>query len=141
MAAALTRRLFLSGALLACTAAVLAAQGLSVSDAWIKLPADGGTQAVAVATVSNPAMYDAYLVSADSDVAAEVQFRQAAKSGDAQPIKEVTVPAFDKLEMQPTGVFMLLSGLKRPLTAGESITVTLTTDAGATLQVSATVRR
>jgi copper(I)-binding protein len=114
-----------------------AAQSLAASDGWVKLPADGASATAAFVTLTNPAMYDAYVVGVSSEAAGDAQLRQSA--ADPKPIKELTVPAYDKVEMTPSGVHIWLSQLKRPLKAGESITLSLATDGGA-LQVSAVVR-
>jgi copper(I)-binding protein len=126
---------------LAALAAAPAAQPrVSASDAWIAAPAAAATSTAAFAVVHNPTMYDVYLVSAQSEAAGAVQFRQAAAGGEATPIKEITVPAYEKLEMSPKSVHLWLSDLKRPLKAGDSIAIVLFTDDGTALQVTAAVR-
>ena len=86
-------------------------------------------------------MYDAYLVSASSDVATSVTFRQRAKGQDANQVKDLVVPAYGSLEMSPDGAHLWLSGLKRPLAEKETITLQLTTDGNLTLSVTAEVRK
>ena len=101
----------------------------------------GGDATAAFVTIDNPTMYDAYLVSASSDVAASVTFRQRAKGQDANEVKELVVPAYGSLEMSPDGPHLWLSGLKRPLTEKETVTLQLTTDGNLTLSVTAEVRK
>ena len=115
----------------------------SASAGWVTLPASGGTTASAFVSVDNPTMYDIYLDSASADVAGKVEFRQADASGAIKPeaMKNVTVPAYGSLEMDPKGVQLVLSDLKRPLKDGETVTLTLSILYGATLQVPATVKR
>ena len=43
--------------------------------------------------------------------------------------------------MDPKGVYLLLTDLKRPLKDGDMVSLTLTTDGGAALKVSAAVRK
>src|SRR5262245_4869927 len=114
---------------------------VTASKAWVKAPASGETGAMAFVTVENPGMYDIYLTSASTDAAGAVQLRApGAGGGPAAPIKEAVVPAYDSLEMKPTGTHLWLTDLKRPLKAGDTITITVMTDGGVALQVQAEVR-
>jgi copper(I)-binding protein len=111
-------------------------RAVKVSDAWIQATP---TEASAFAIVENGTMYDVYLVGASSDVAASVQLVQTT-GGKTTPVKEVAVASFDRLQMSPDGTFLKLLQLKRPLKTGESITITLQTDAGEQLPVTAVVK-
>jgi copper(I)-binding protein len=113
----------------------------SASEGWVKLsPADSAT-ATAFAVVDNPTMYDVYLVSASSDVAAGVLFNDASPAAAKQPTpKEVTAPAYGKVELKPDGVHLVLKGLKRALKAGETVSITLVTDGGVSIPVAAIVK-
>jgi copper(I)-binding protein len=115
----------------------------SASAGWVKLPVSGETTASAFVSIDNPTMYDVYLASASADVAGKVEFRQADATGaiKPEPMKNVTVPAFGSLEMDPKGVQLVLSDLKRPLKEGETVRLTVSILYGATLSVPATVRR
>ena len=112
------------------------------SKAWIRLPAPGEEIAQAFVVVENQTMYDVYVVSASTEVAEAVRFFEPAGNPAAEPtmVKEVTAPAFGRLEMTPNGVYLQLVGLTRPLLEGETIRITLTTDGGLALEVAATVR-
>jgi copper(I)-binding protein len=55
-------------------------------------------------------------------------------------VKEVTVPAYGSLTLEPRGPHLLLTDLKRPLKAAETVALTLTTDIGVVLKVPASVR-
>ena len=122
----------------AIAGAVLLALGISTasaqkavgtSDGWIRLPAAGETTARAFATIDNPTMYDVYFVSASADVSESVQFLQVAPSGGpGTVVKEVTAPAYGKVELKPDGVHLVLNGLKRALKPGETITITIATE-------------
>ncbi len=117
-------------------------KAVTASGAWVKAPGAGETTAAAFVEVDNPTMYDVYLVSGTTDAAARVQFRETTEPGGshAKTVPELTVPAFGVLEMKPDGVHVLLTDLKRPLKAGDTISLTLTTDSGVALEVSAVVR-
>src|SRR3990172_9588050 len=83
---------------------------VGASDAWVKLPAAGETVASAFVVVENPTMYDIYLTSGATEVAEKVEFREKAK-GVEQPLKMVTVSAFDSLSMSTEGIYLQLMNL------------------------------
>lgn len=124
---------------------VMAGQGadVKISKGWVKLPVAGETTTTAFAIVENPTMYDVYLVSATADVAGKVEFREKGNSdsAEAQVKKFVTVPAYGSVSMDPKGLYLLLTDLKRPLKEADPVSLTLTTDTGAALRVSAVVQK
>jgi periplasmic copper chaperone A len=73
----------------------------------------------------------------------------AAKSADiadgvadaAKAVPELSVPAYGQTELKPGGVHIRLKDLTRPLQAGESVELTLTMDSGATITVTAPVKK
>jgi copper(I)-binding protein len=113
---------------------------LSASKGWVKAPAAGETSALAFALVDNPTMYDVYLVSAASDVADRVEFRRGKPGAPPEPVANLTAPAYGAVELKADGVYLLLDGLKRALKAGETIVITLSTDSGVAIAVTAEVR-
>ena len=118
-------------------------KNVEASSGWVKTPAAGETAATAFVAVDNPTQYDVYLMSAATDAAGKVEFRDKSEGGDpqGQVKKTINVPAFGSLAMDPKGVYLLLTDLKRPLKDGDMVSLTLTTDGGATLKVSAAVRK
>jgi copper(I)-binding protein len=90
-----------------------------------------------VATLSNPGMYPVYVVSATSDAAERVELRDARKR-DAV-VKEVEVPAFGSLTLEPRGIYLRLINPKRPLRAGARVSVVLTNDAQGKSTVTAVI--
>jgi copper(I)-binding protein len=56
-------------------------------------------------------------------------------------MKELTVPAYGRAELKPGGVHMRLVDLKKPLKVGDSVTLSIATDQGAPLKVTADVRK
>jgi copper(I)-binding protein len=123
----------------------LAAQGkrVAASSSWVKLPASGEIRAMAFVEIENPTMYETYVTSATSDAAAKVELRDAGQSGEARqkPVEFISVPAYDRLDMTPSGVHLLLIDLKRPLKEGDTVVLTLATDNAGTLEVAAVVRK
>jgi copper(I)-binding protein len=106
-----------------------AQKSVSASAAWIRLPAAGSTSTAAFVIIDNPTMYDVYLVSATAEVADTIQFREAgAGNDDGAVVKELTAPAYGKVELKPGGTHLVLNGLKRPLTAGDVIPIVISTE-------------
>ena len=113
----------------------------SASDGWVRLSPGDAATATAFAVIDNPTMYDVYLVSASSEVAEDVLFGDASPAAAKQAtLKEVTAPAYGKVELKPDGVHLVLKGLKRVLKGGETVSLTLVTDGGVAIPVAAIVK-
>jgi copper(I)-binding protein len=113
----------------------------SAASGWVKLPADGETTATAFVSVDNPTMYAIYLLSASADVAGKVEMRETGKDGTEKTTEEVTVPAYGGVEMEPKGLHLVLSDLKKPLKEGDTVVLSVTTEAGTKLNVAAPVKK
>lgn len=122
------------------TSALGAQKALSAVRGWVRTPAADEKTATAFVFIENPTMYDVYVTSATSDVAGAVTFQKAAADAKPEPVEFISVPAYGAVDMNMNGVSLLLKELKRPLKEGETIDLTLTTDGGVTLAVSAPVR-
>jgi copper(I)-binding protein len=57
------------------------------------------------------------------------------------PVTALPVPAMDSVSFRPLGAHVMLTGVVRPLTEGDSVTATLSFVSGATLTVRAGVRK
>jgi copper(I)-binding protein len=115
----------------------------SAASGWVKLPAPGETTATAYVSVDNPTMYAIYLLSASADVAGKVEMREMDKDGTEkpEPVTEVTVPAYGGIEMEPKGLHLVLSDLKKPLQEGDTVMLSVTTEVGTKLEVAAPVKK
>ena len=109
----------------------------AITSGWVKLPAAGATETEAYLAIDNPTQYDVFLQKAASDAADAVEFRAA---GKAEPLPFVTVPAYESLEMSAKGTYLLLRDLKKPLTAGATVPISLTNDRGTPLTFEAVVK-
>jgi copper(I)-binding protein len=118
-------------------AAVQQRKDTAITSGWVKLPAAAATQAEAYLVIDNPTAYDVFLQKASSDAAGAVEFRAA---GKPEPLTFVTVTAYESLEMNAKGTYLLLRDLKKPLTAGAAVPISVTTDRGAPLTVEAIVK-
>ena len=104
----------------------------TASDSWAHVRGD---TAAVYATVNNPTMYDVYLVSGKSDVAAKVELLDGDKV-----VTSLTVPAYGFLELKTDGPSVRLSGIKSQLKAGDELKLTLETDGGVPIAVAAVVK-
>jgi hypothetical protein len=68
--------------------------------------------------------------------------RDKSKGADqkTQTVDFVTVPAYGSLSMDQNSVYLMLLDLKHPLKEGDAVPLTLSTQDGVKLQVSAAVR-
>jgi copper(I)-binding protein len=107
---------------------------ITAAEAWVSETAAGGT-AVAGLTINNPTAYDIYVDAVTSDAAEKSELRDGDKA-----VKVITVPSFGFVELTAAGPHVVLMDLKRALKAGENITLTLTTDGGATVVTTAVVK-
>ena len=119
-------------------AAVQQQKQTAISSGWVKLPAAGATETAAYLVIDNPTQYDVFLQKASSDAAGAVEFRAA---GKPEPLTFVTVPAYESLEMNEKGTYLVLRDLKKPLTEGATVPISVTTGPGAPLTVQATVKK
>jgi copper(I)-binding protein len=87
------------------------------------------------ALLTNPTMYDAYVQSGTSEQAGKVELREGAK-----PTANITIPAFGSVELKADGPFVLLSDLKGPIKAGDTVKVSLMTDGGVAIAIAATIK-
>lgn len=114
--------------------------GLVISNAWVK--ATTGTMTGMFGTLTNTTDHPVTVVKATSPGADMVQLHITVKdAGGAMVMKQThdgfTVPAKGSVELKPGGNHVMLMELRQPVLSGTSTEVTLTTDSGATLRISA----
>lgn len=139
----MTRRLFVGPYVVAFVLAgvlVSAQAAPSASDAWVAEPVAGATTADAYAVVENPSMYEVFVVSVTADAAGAAEIVEG-PADVAKAVRELAVPAYGRAELKPGAVRIRLKDLKKPLKAGDSVALTLTTDGGAIIKVTAPVRK
>ena len=130
-------------ALLAFGAVAGAQPAPTAVSAWVAAPAAGATGASAYVELNNPTMYDVYVISATAEgVATTVEFRAGlAPGGSPVPLPEFAIPAYGSVAAAATSPHLRLMGLTRPLVAGDTVALVLTTSDGATLKITAPVRQ
>jgi periplasmic copper chaperone A len=113
----------------------------SVVEAWVAAPAAGATSAAAYVEVNNPTMYEIFIVKATADgVAGKVELRGAASAGDPPAVTEFPVPAYGSTSAAAGQPHLRLLELSKPLKVGDTVNLTLTTETGVVMKVSAPVR-
>lgn len=90
-------------------------------------------------TIENEGPQADRLVSASSDVAADVQIHEMAMAGDVmkmRPLKDgIVLPPGETVVLAPGGLHIMMMGIKQAFVEGESITVTLTFEKAGTVEV------
>lgn len=125
-------------------AGVAQAQGVTVHDAWVREPMGGRNVTGAFAIVENPTATPRSIVAASSDVSDKVELHEMKNEGGKMSmsmVKKVDVPAKGKLELKPGSFHVMLFDVKKKLTDGEKIKLTLTLDDGTKVETEAQVRK
>jgi copper(I)-binding protein len=137
--------LFLSLALVACTSSASPpAAAIGVEDAWAR-PSMGMDRAGAVylVLVNETATADR-LVSATSPAAGTVELHETAAGASGMmamhPVHGIDIAAGERVALEPGGFHVMLIGLTQPLTAGDTVELTLTFEHSPSVTVSAPVR-
>lgn len=116
----------------------LAYAQMTASAAWVQAPAGAATSTSAFLVIENPTMYDVYVVGVSSPAAGGAEL---VRGDGVTAVKELPVPSFGQVELKPGDVHVVLKDLKRPLAAGDEVELTLTSDGGESVKVSAAVRQ
>jgi periplasmic copper chaperone A len=132
-----------AGALLAACSGGSGGGSLTVTDAWVRAAARGGTTA-AYLTVTNGRGSDDTLVGVSTDAAESASLHRT-MTGDSgmtgmQMTDEVPVKAGASVKLEPGGYHVMLEGLKADLAAGATVTLILTFEQAGPVTVSAGVR-
>ena len=112
----------------AAAAPTHAAATVSVSDPWIRLPPPAASVAAGYVQLHNGGGEDR-LLSAASSAFAEVQIHAMRMDGEVMRMRArpdgLALPGGQTLALQPGGVHLMLLKPKRPLSAGQTVRVTL----------------
>ncbi|MBM3908119.1 MAG: copper chaperone PCu(A)C [Gemmatimonadetes bacterium] len=145
------RSSFLSGALLltAAVCAPLPAFGqaasttVTVRDAWIRETPAGRTVTAAFMVLENAGAAARSVVKASAEVAETLELHEMKRDGASMsmsPVKAIEVPAKGNVELRPGGLHVMMFGVRKPLAAGEAVSLVLTLDDGSVVTVPARVR-
>ena len=116
---------------------------LGVSAAWARAADSGATTAVYFA-VGNASTASDTLIGVRTDAAEEIGLHMSMEKNGTMhmvPLRTLPVPAQDSLIFRPMGAHLMLTRLRRALTDGDTVRVTLEFVSGRSIEVRADVRR
>lgn len=117
---------------------------LEARSAWAR-PADSGTTSAVYFVLGNAGQSSDTLTSVESSgLAATTEMHVSTQRGGMMHMSEVTslpVPADDSVAFRPLGAHVMLTGLQRQLSEGDTVSVTLRFVSGRTVEVRAGVRQ
>jgi periplasmic copper chaperone A len=121
---------------------LVADDGISVPEAWARASAGPASTGAAYITLKGGSRPD-QLVAASTPVAASAEVHET--TGDngvmkMRPVPAVPIPPGQTVTFTPGGTHIMLMGLKKPLTAGQSFPLTLTFTHAAPVTVEVKVR-
>ncbi|MFD7023362.1 copper chaperone PCu(A)C [Promicromonospora sukumoe] len=124
-------------------AAAPAADGMALTDGWVKA-ADSGMSA-AFGGLTNSGPQDVTVVSATTEASSMLELHETVENETGELImREIdggfVVPAGDTLTLEPGGSHIMLMDLADPLEAGEEVTFTLTFSDDSTYEFTAPVK-
>lgn len=105
------------------------ANQVAVSKAWVRTTVPG--QTVASAYMEITAQEGARLIAVRSPISPSVQIHLMQMDGDIMRMREVPsldLPKNNAISLQPGGYHIMLTKLKKPITAGDKIPLTLVVD-------------
>jgi periplasmic copper chaperone A len=121
------------------------AAGLVAKEAYSYPTLKGTTTTAVYVTVENTGDSPAVLTGGSSDVAAKVELHDHVmqEGGIMQMVHRETVeiPAGKTVSFEPGGLHIMLMGMKQPLAAGESVSVTLTVKDAEPMSFTAKVKK
>ena len=119
-------------------------RGVRVSAAWAPATPAGAAVGAGYMTIANDGAIAVRLKGGESAVAERVEVHAMSMADGVMRMRPVAggleIPSGGAVEFKPAGMHLMLIGLKRPLVAGESVTVTLSFEGAERLDVPLTVR-
>lgn len=100
---------------------------ITVSDGWARPTVPGQEVAAVYMNITSPR--DATLVKVESEIAGSVQIHNMSMDGSVmkmRELKKLALPAAKTIALAPGGTHLMMTNLKKPLRAGESVPLTLT---------------
>ncbi|GMQ99203.1 MAG: hypothetical protein BMS9Abin18_0019 [Zetaproteobacteria bacterium] len=117
--------------------------GVSVEHAWVRIPPPVADTAAAYMTLRNGGDRDVVIVRVSSDVSKTSGIHLMRKQGAVMRmsvVNNITVPAHGFVELEPGGMHLMLTGLKRVLKQGQRVNLALHFTNGKTVEIVAPVR-
>jgi len=104
------------------------AADLMISAAWARATVPGVAVGAAYFTIENHGKQADMLLGASSPAAANATFHRTTQDNGVahmRPAGDIVIAAGQTLKLAPTGLHLMLSGLRQPLAAGTRVPVTL----------------
>jgi copper(I)-binding protein len=114
-------------ALMALAQAFAAAPTISIEGAWARPSLGAGGASAAYFTIHNTGTADDTLTGASSPTGSAALHESRMEGGIMKmlPLESVAIPAGGTVSFAPGGKHVMLTGLKSPLTIGQTLTLTL----------------
>jgi len=128
-------------ALVACRV-MAAASSLIVQDAWVR-QVPGSPVAAVYLTLHNPTKQTISIVGVESSLASHAMIHETrTESGQSRmrPHEQLVVPPGQTVKLEPGGLHVMLLGITRPATVGQSVPLLLLLADGTKVEVAAIVR-
>lgn len=109
-----------------CVFSGMAMAGVKINDCWVKAPIAGSDTTAAFMKFSNTSNKDISLVSISTDAAQMAHFHNMKEEDgiiSMSMLHQLTIPAHKKVELNASGLHVMLMGLKEPLYSGDWITL------------------
>ena len=120
------------------------AEGIIVTDPWVRGVPPSAKSSAAFMTIENTGSAEMMLVSASSELAEIVEIHTMEQVGEMMKMKEIqnlSIPANGSTALAPKGYHIMLIGLLRPLSEGETVSISLNFANGTIVTVDAVVRK
>ena len=117
----------------------LNAHAVTVQDSWATTTLGAQTSAAAYFTLVNDSNEPRQLTAISTPLGEAELHQTSMEHGmmSMEPVKQLTIPAHGTLSLKPGGQHVMLTGLKKPITPGEKVLLSLKLDKGETLTLSA----
>jgi periplasmic copper chaperone A len=116
---------------------------IDISNPWMRISAATAQQAAGFFTVTNKNREADRLIAAESPVAARVEIHGIRVSGPTMTMrpmeKGLGLPPDTAITLKPRGYHLLMQELKKPLTKGERVPMTLTFEKAGTRRIELVV--
>jgi periplasmic copper chaperone A len=126
----------------ACQSARITTGDLDVNDAWAR-PAAKGDNGAVYFMIENGTSQDEVLLSGRTDIASAVELHLSQVEGDHMSMhhqEQFVLPAGESVEFSPGGLHVMLVGLTRDLSAGDTFDITLLFEQAGEKNVTVTVK-
>ena len=121
-------------------AAAAETTGLEVTGAWARATPGGSTIGAAYLTITSPTADR--LTGAATPIAKKAELHTMSMEGNVmkmRPVASIDIPAGQPVALKPGGYHIMLTGLSRPLRAGQSFALTLTFEKAGQREVTVAV--